>query len=228
LLEPDGVDGILFGDPNNEITGGVVASGGAWGGHDYTFDGESFVAITEVDIVFNHPFTASASCFNTVMSHEIGHTLGIRHANRSGGEGACPSTSDCASDALMRAEVACGLDGRLRTWDRRAAVAVYGAGPVQPCVGVDLDVITESTIVRRGTPVTLTANVSGTAPVTVQWYVGERGDESQPVGTGGIVTVTPQVTTRYWAQAKNACSDDTGPAVTVSVVSTSRRRSVSS
>ncbi|HEY0157614.1 MAG TPA: hypothetical protein VGF28_10045 [Thermoanaerobaculia bacterium] len=228
LEEPDGVDGILFGDPNNEISG-AVASGGAWGGHDYTFDGEAFVAITEVDIVFNHPFTATSACFTTVMSHEMGHTLGIRHSNRSSGEGTCTSpTFDCAADALMRAEVACGLEGRLRSWDRRAAVAVYGAGPVQPCVRARLESVSPSTSVRRGTPVVLTATTSGSAPVTVQWYAGERGDDSQPVGTGGVVTVTPEVTTRYWVAVKNACGTDASASVTVGVVNTSRRRSVAS
>jgi Ig-like domain CHU_C associated len=228
LQEPDGVDAILFGDPNNEISGGAVATGGAWGGHDYTFDGEAFVAIIEVDVVFNHPFTASTACFNTVMTHELGHTLGIRHSNRSGSEGACLAPADCTTDAIMRAEVSCGLDGHLRVWDRRAAKAVYGEGPEQPCDRADIRTITPSTTVSKGTEVTLTVTATGTAPLTLQWFVGERGDESQPVGTGGTVTVTPQSTTRYWALAKNACGDDTSAAVTVTVVNTSRRRSVRS
>jgi hypothetical protein len=174
-------------------------------------------------VVFN-PFTAASSCFYTVMTHELGHTLGIRHANRSGSEGAC--TADCATDAVMRAEVTCGVEGHLRPWDKRAAAAVYGDGPVEQCERADLRSFTPSATVARGTPVVLTATVSGTAPVSVQWYEGPRGDESKPLAPGPTVTVTPLATTTYWLVVKNACGDDTSPAVTLSVVSTSKRRSV--
>jgi hypothetical protein len=224
LVEPDGKDTILFGDPNNEIPSSVAASGGAWGDYDYTFEGESFVAIVEADVVFNHPFAGGASCFTTVMTHELGHTLGIRHSNQSGDEHACPASYDCATDAIMRAAVVCGLDGHLRPWDERAAAVVYGAGPPPPCDEAELTSHTESMTVRAGTEVTLTMTATGTAPLTYQWYQGERGDRSQPVGTGAQVKVTPGATTRYWARVANACGNDQGTQVTITVQKSSKRR----
>jgi hypothetical protein len=224
LVAPDGKDAILFGDPNNEIPSSVAASGGAWGDYDYTFEGETFVAIVEADVVFNHPFAGGAACFTTVMTHELGHTLGIRHSNQSGDEHACPASYDCATDAIMRAAVVCGLDGHLRPWDQRAAAVVYGAGPPPPCDEAQLTSYTESMTVRAGTEVTLTMTGTGTAPLTYQWYMGERGDRSQAVGSGAEVKVTPDGTTQYWARVANACGNDQSAQVTITVQKSSKRR----
>ena len=224
LKEPDGSDAILFGDPNNEVPSGVIASGGAWGEGDYTYAGEPFVSILEADVVFNTPFNASQSCLYTVMTHELGHTLGIRHANRSGSERAClDATADCAKDAIMKAEVICGLEGRLRGWDKRAAAAVYGAGPPAACDIPDVKSQTQSKRIGRGESVELTLTASGTGTLTIQWYEGERGDQSRPVGSGAQVTVKPSSSTRYWALVTNSCGSDDSAAVIITVGSPKRR-----
>jgi hypothetical protein len=224
LVEPDGKDTILFGDPNGEIPSSVAASGGAWGESEYAFEGETFVSIVEADVVFNHPFAGGAACFTTVMTHELGHTLGIRHSNQGGDERACPASYDCATDAIMRAAVVCGLDGHLRPWDERAAAVVYGAGPPPPCDEPHLTSWTESATIRAGTEVTLTMTASGTAPLTYQWYEGERGDRSHAVGSGAVVKVTPNGTTQYWARVANGCGNDQGATITITVQKSSKRR----
>jgi hypothetical protein len=222
LKEPDGSDAILFGDPNNEVPSGVIASGGAWGEGDYTYAGEPFVSILEADVVFNTPFNASQSCLYTVMTHELGHTLGIRHSNRSGDERSCSdATADCAKDAIMKAEVICGLEGYLRGWDKRAAV--YGAGPPAACDVPRVRSQTPSKRIVRGESVELTLTATGTGPLTVQWYEGERGDQSRPVGTGAEITMRPSVSTRYWARVSNSCGGDNSDAVIITVAAPKRR-----
>jgi hypothetical protein len=163
-------------------------------------------------------------CFNTVMTHELGHTLGIRHSNHAGDERPCPATYDCATDAIMRAAVVCGLDGELRPWDERAAAVVYGAGPPPPCFEPEVTSHTQSQTIKAGESVTLTMTASGTDPVTLQWYMGDRGDRSSPVGTGATVIVTPNGTTKYWARAGNACGQDSSPNITITVEKLSKRR----
>jgi hypothetical protein len=77
LTDDDGKHSVLFGDPNNE-TQGALAVGGAFGDVQYTLDGEQFIRIVEADIVVAKGLNF---CVASVMTHEMGHTLGIRHSN---------------------------------------------------------------------------------------------------------------------------------------------------
>ena len=69
---------------------------------------------------------------------------------------------------------------------------------------------------------TLSAVVSGTQPITMQWYEGNAGDTSAPVpnATTSTVTVSPIMNARtFWLRATNECGEASSTAVTVTVVS---------
>jgi hypothetical protein len=64
----------------------------------------------------------------------------------------------------------------------------------------------QSTSVPINSSVTLTVGAPG-GGLMYQWFEGERGDVSKPVGVSAAALVTPPVThaTSYWVRVSNAC-----------------------
>lgn len=62
-----------------------------------------------------------------------------------------------------------------------------------------------SQTIISGSTATMTVEASGTAPFTYQWYRGNVGNTSAPVGTNFASYTTPAltVTTRYWVKVSN-------------------------
>jgi Cohesin domain/Ig-like domain CHU_C associated len=75
--------------------------------------------------------------------------------------------------------------------------------------------------VPAGGNATLTESATGVAPLTYQWYQGNGGDTSQPVGTNGPTLTSPALlgSTSYWVRVTdgNGQSADS-PALLVTVV----------
>ena len=139
LRTGDGVNTILFNDPNGEIsdtfdctTGGVVATGGfrADGG-SHNSHGTNFQAIEEADIVINNGVGCFLSHDNgataaEVFAHETGHTLGLGHScgdTMIGPLTDCSTASAAADDALMRAFPHDDARGASLRADDRAGIA---------------------------------------------------------------------------------------------------------
>lgn len=145
LARDDAKNTFVFNDPQNLIAGhwtgsGVVATTYLYGTGSQTFGGEPFLNIVDADIVFQDGYTASEPSLEEAMTHEIGHAIGLRHANQhfdrtcandDGCAGGCslpacdPSVEACAASSIMSTSVDNTLGSVLQPWDIRAARALY-------------------------------------------------------------------------------------------------------
>jgi hypothetical protein len=74
-----------------------------------------------------------------------------------------------------------------------------------------------STIVS-GTPVTLTVVATGSAPLTYQWYIGDKGDTSNQISgaTSASLTRSPTATTKFWVRV-SGCNSSTADSNTATI-----------
>jgi hypothetical protein len=232
---------IIANDPHGDVSGtfpgtsSVVATAFSFcNGPNcdfFDFNGEQFLTITHADIVVNDGVSTNVgqAVFNVAMTHEMGHTLGLRHSNQSSdGSSTCAAPLDCCINtvaggsckAVMLSSVV-NLSG-LQQWDQRAIDCVYDgvcAGD-STCVPPAVTVPPANKSITPPATATLTVTATGTAPLTYQWYIGETGDSSQPVGTNSntLPSLSPAVTTKYWVRVTGNCgtpADSTAATVTV-------------
>ncbi len=202
----DNKNGILF----NTALPAPYSSAAAIGGITVatgpsTFEGESFYKMKEVDVVVNNKAFDGQNCLNSVMTHELGHTLGFKHAAES------PNNVD----AMMNWRVQCSWNGVLRQYDRDAAAIVYGSGCSRPAISVQ----PASKTINAGGTTSLAVTASGSAPLTYQWYIGNTGDTSTPTGSNSstLANLSPSTTTSYWVRVSNSCGTADSNTATVTV-----------
>ena len=207
LTDDDGKNAVLFGDPNNEL-GGAAGLGGISRASAavYQFSGEDFFPTLEIDVVLASGGTfPSQSCINAVTTHEMGHTLGFRHADKNASEGPCAPPLDCANSAIMTAITNCGFNNNLQTWDHTAVSTVYGTG-TPTCTAPQITTHPAGSTITAGNQATLTVVATGTGPLTYQWFQGNPPSTTTPVGSNSAsIQVSPTSTTTYWVRVTNSC-----------------------
>lgn len=194
----DGENTILVSNtssPDFGLCNGAIACGGVWYNNDpgpanrHTFRGETFLSALNGDMLVR-PGSYTTTVFESIVAHELGHTIALRHSNQG-----TPSSNA----ALMRSVVPTG-GAFLQGWDEDAMAEMYGVGI--PCVGPSSVNASGGGTIFSGQTKTLTVTASGTTPFTYQWYRGNSGDTSNPVGTNSNQFTTPALTetTSYWVK----------------------------
>jgi hypothetical protein len=141
----DGQNTVVFND-SADVPAGAAGYSQFWGDIQYQFDGGTFNRTTEADIVLTSNFTFGQKTFDEVVTHEFGHTLGLRHSDQG-----TPSTTQAVMNSISYGN----FGAVLQAWDIEAIDAMYpvGAGGGS----------------APGTPSGVTATATGTTTVRVQW-----------------------------------------------------------
>jgi Ig-like domain-containing protein/matrixin len=204
----DDINDIVF---NSNDNAGLTVCDGSLGctiiwhnGVQHTFDGDTFYKIVSSDVIIR-PVAFTQSSFEGVLAHELGHAIGFRHSNQG-----TPSSTN----ALMNSSVPSGAT--LRAWDKEAVAEMYGNG--LPCSGPGITSTTSSGTVPSGNTKNLSVNASGTAPLNYQWYEGNSGTTTTPVGTNSSSFTTPPITQprSFWVRVTNACGVADSDTITIS------------
>jgi hypothetical protein len=206
----DDVNDIVFNTnstTDNQGNGGFCDSGVGCSfvyfngpGAEHTFDGVLFYDIVSTDVVIR-PINFSQGVFDAVLTHELGHGIGLKHAPSSG--------------AIMSPSVPSGAT--LRAYDREAVSEMYGTG--LPCSSPTITNTSGAGTIPSGNTRTLSVTASGSTPFAYQWYRGNSGDTSTPVGTNSSSYTTPPITaqTTFWVRVSNACGNADSATITINV-----------
>lgn len=203
----DGMSAIVLDDPIEGADPSVVGQTFIFYRTVASNDGRGpFYAIDEVDIALRARNFPSGALYLELLTHELGHALGFRHAN----EG-----TPASSDSVMNSSLSGRFGASLGSWDRDALADVYPQLTPE-CSGAPISVVASSASVKEGGSVTVSAGVPpGTA---VQWFRGSRGDRSNAIGAGTELTLTNlREPVRVWALATNGCAFANSPELFIDV-----------
>jgi Ig-like domain-containing protein/dual-action HEIGH metallo-peptidase len=101
---------------------------------------------------------------------------------------------------------------------------------VTPCDAPKVIIPPANVQVINGTGAILSATLSGTQPLVIQWFEGAKNDTSRPVPNATTSSFTTQplfAATSFWVQATNACGTISSDASAVAIVDTCTAPSIS-
>jgi hypothetical protein len=189
----DGQNGVYlsYSGPDTGVCDGALACTFGAGATTHSYKSETFIGITDADIIVRPGIGATQ--YAAVITHEIGHAVGLRHADTA---------------AIMSSPINTAFGFNLQSWDREAISFVYGNGPA--CVPPTSVSISGGGEVPSGGTATLTATVAGgNGTFTYAWFEGSPSDTSHPVGSNSPTFTTPPITAlkSYWVKVSNTCGN---------------------
>ena len=99
---------------------------------------------------------------------------------------------------------------------------------VAACAPPTISAHPRSSSILPGSSVSMEVSVTGSAPMSYQWYVGVSGNTAEPVAgaTSASLAAFPGATTSYWVRVTNSCGSVDSSTAQVSVGRGIRRRAV--
>src|SRR5207237_919720 len=76
----DGVNAVVF-NSSTDVPAGAIGYSRWSANGSHTYKGETFYSINEGDAVMKSGLTVSQQVFDEAVTHELGHTLGLRHSD---------------------------------------------------------------------------------------------------------------------------------------------------
>lgn len=190
-----------FAGPGYNCDGAEACTVGSGNGTN-TFDGDTWFSIADSDIII----ASEGGDFPTLITHELGHAIGIRHSN---------AASPSSNTAIMNSPFNPSYGTTLQSWDKDAVDSLYGSGPV--CTSPSINGVSGGGTVAAGSMVTLTVSATGTPTLHYQWYNGSATSTANPVGTDSNSYQTPPINTaqNFWVHVSNGCGGADSNTVTV-------------
>jgi hypothetical protein len=243
LAADDSTNVIVFSDPQHLIPGswtgsGVIATSFLYGAGTHTFKGETYLNITGADIVFQDGYSAAEHSLEAAMTHELGHTAGLRHANEHfdvsrAAEERCASSSrrrscepfeeECSTSALMNAIVIDASGSILQPWDIHAANALYPVANAIPAPPTNVQAVSSSS---AGVFVSWSGSDGATSYSVWRSDGGPYvyiGDPAPPAATSFLDSGAAAGSAYIYAVTANnasGSSDFSGPDIAVNIVFT--------
>jgi hypothetical protein len=193
LSQPDGENTVLFNYTGSfpSFCNESLGCGIVWViTTTHSFRSITWYTAIEGDVLIS-PIAFNQTALDTIVGHEIGHTLAFIDTNQ---------------NALMNGSLNTSRGAVLGPWDEEALTQVYGPGvPCSPVTNVN---VTGGGTIASGQSATLSATASGDGPFTYQWYEGSTGVTTNPVaGATSSTYVTPPITSvrQYWVKVSNSC-----------------------